>query len=275
MKTDAASRPAFRLLALVAFGLLLCGSRAEAAPQILGIVASNGLPTPLRCEAGYCSAYLASFCLQEGRYAPNSGTDYRLAGGRITILAKLPGGASLSLPAEGIASIRTRSGFTTIRISLPQAELMKLGAVAAAVEIGAGTSVVPATSAGDPTPQTAEEIAAATGPLRRIAARIFDHPGESADSARLVELVINRLPGARDEAAPLVATHWSQVAAEARRNGVSDQSIAAAGAVVAACQPGGSDAGALWQSNVCLEMRQAELMTSLTRQYWDQAAGGS
>ncbi len=275
MSIGPGSRRLRRLLGLLTLGLLLGGGRAEAAPQILGIVASNGLPTPLRCEAGYCSAYLASFCLQEGRYAPNSGSDYRLAGGEITILARLPGGTSLRLPAEGIASIRTRSGFTTVRVSLPQSELMQLGAVSAAVEVGAGTSVLPATSAGDPTPQTAEEIAAATGPLRRIAAGIFDRPGESADTARLVELVINRLPGARDEAAPLVADLWSQVAAEARRNGVSDRSIAAAGGVIAACQPGGADAGSLWQSGVCLEMRQAELMTSLTRRYWDQAAGGS
>ena len=47
--------------------------RAEAAPQILGLVASNGLPVPMRCEAGDCTALLASFCLQEARDAPEDG----------------------------------------------------------------------------------------------------------------------------------------------------------------------------------------------------------
>ena len=103
---------------------LLAGTSAavQAAPQILGIVASNGLPTPLHCADGYCSAYLASFCLQEGRYAPNKGSEYRLVpGGRLTIIASLGDGRSLRLPAEDLLTIRTRSGFTSLWLSLPEA----------------------------------------------------------------------------------------------------------------------------------------------------------
>ena len=93
---------------LLAIPILLLAGQVQAAPQILGIVASNGLPTPLHCADGYCSAYLASFCLQEARYAPNSGSEYRLApGGSMTILASTPGGAVLRLPGEGLVAVRS------------------------------------------------------------------------------------------------------------------------------------------------------------------------
>src|SRR5690242_10447136 len=156
--------------------LLVAGSgAAQAAPQILGIVASNGLPTPLSCADGYCSAYLASFCLQEARYAPNSGSEYHLApGGRLTLLARLADGRSLRLDGADLLTIRTRSGFTTLRVSLPQSRLVALGVTSAAVEVGPGTTVLPRSYAGDPQPQTGEEVAAATGTLRRLAARTFD-----------------------------------------------------------------------------------------------------
>src|SRR5215470_15743874 len=92
----------------LSFLLLAGGGAAQAAPQILGIVASNGLPTPLSCSDGYCSAYLASFCLQEARYAPNSGSEYHLApGGRLTLLARLAGGRSIRLHGAGLLTIRT------------------------------------------------------------------------------------------------------------------------------------------------------------------------
>ena len=160
---------------------LLAGTSAavQAAPQILGIVASNGLPTPLHCADGYCSAYLASFCLQEGRYAPNKGSEYRLVpGGRLTIIASLGDGRSLRLPAEDLLTIRTRSGFTSLWLSLPEARLKALGATAAAVEVGPQTTVLPLAYAGDPHPQSADEVATAAGPLRQIAAQTFDRPGE-------------------------------------------------------------------------------------------------
>ena len=190
------------------------GAAVQAAPQILGIVASNGLPTPLHCADGYCSAYLASFCLQEARYAPNSGSEYRLVpGGQLTIIASLGGGRTLRLAAGDLLTIRTRSGFTALRVSLPEARLKALGATAAAVEVGPKTTVLPLAYAGDPHPQSADEVATAAGPLRQIAAETFDRPGETADTARLIELVINRLPDRSQPSAATLAALWGEVAA--------------------------------------------------------------
>jgi len=256
--------------ALLALPLLLAGGAAQAAPQILGIVASNGLPTPLHCAEGYCSAYLASFCLQEARYAPDSGSEYRLAaGGRLTLVARLADGRTLRLAGEELLTIRTHSGFTTLNVGLPEARLAALGATSAAVEVGPGTTVLPRPYAGDPDPQSGDEIATATGPMRDLASRTFDRASQAADTARLIELVINRLsdrPGAAT-----VASVWGEVARQARESGIGQPGIDTAAGLVAECQSTGSG----FTSSLCLEMRQAELMTRLNRRFWDEAAGGT
>src|SRR3546814_14945149 len=66
--------------------------------------------------------------------------------------------------------------------------------VSLAVEVGPTVSLIPEAVAGDTDPQTAEEIALATGPLRNVAARLFDSAGQSADAARTTTLLTNRLP---------------------------------------------------------------------------------
>jgi len=59
-----------KLIAAAAIALFASTmARAEAAPQFLGLVASDGLPTPMRCRDGACTALLASFCLQQARDA--------------------------------------------------------------------------------------------------------------------------------------------------------------------------------------------------------------
>ena len=126
--------------------------------------------------------------------------------------------------------------------------------------------------AGDPHPQSADEVATAAGPLRQIAAETFDRPGEAADTARLIELVINRLPDRSQPSSVTIAALWGEVAASARQSGIAPGSIQATAGVIAECE---GSAGTGFAGGVCLEMRQAELMTNLNRRFWDQAAGGS
>ena len=57
---------------------LVIGGRASAAPQILGLLATNA-PTPLTCNDGICSAQFSAFCLQQHRKSPTAGTAYRPA----------------------------------------------------------------------------------------------------------------------------------------------------------------------------------------------------
>ena len=53
-------------VAIVLAPLTVGTMNANAAPQMLGVVASAE-PMPLRCEGGVCSIELSSFCLEKER----------------------------------------------------------------------------------------------------------------------------------------------------------------------------------------------------------------
>src|SRR5690606_9112941 len=88
------------------------GGRRHPAPpglQVLGLVASNGIPTPLTCTEDECSAHLSAFCLQQAREAPASGTAYAPAeGGRVTLVATTADGRTLRLPGEPHLAFESR-----------------------------------------------------------------------------------------------------------------------------------------------------------------------
>ncbi len=62
-------------LVLAALALVVPVTGAAAAPQMLGLVATDA-PTPLRCLNGACVAELSAFCLQRWRAIPAAGTAY-------------------------------------------------------------------------------------------------------------------------------------------------------------------------------------------------------
>ena len=140
------------LFAALALPALLAG-RAEAAPQLLGLVASNGVPTPLQCKGGVCGGFFSSFCLQQYRPAPLIYTEYRLAPpGGLTLLVTRADSTQLRLPAEGLVTIRSEIDFSSVTMSIPEARLKALGAVSAAIEVAPLTSILPVPVAGDATP---------------------------------------------------------------------------------------------------------------------------
>jgi hypothetical protein len=242
----------------------------------LGLVASNGLPTPLRCQDGSCTGSLASFCLQEARNAPVTGSDYRLAAGtRLTLLAATADGRKLSLPAGGLLGVHSRLGFTTVKVSLPEAKLRALGLdparlVSLAIEVGPGATLLPVTAADDPNPQAPEEVAHARGPLRQLAARTFDRPSAATDALRLIGLVVDQLP-AEGQAPVALDAVWHQVASAAAGR-ASAAGFAAAGAIVTACRRTTMTADS-FVLGVCLDMHRADLLATLNRRFWNEAGG--
>src|SRR5262245_10243716 len=158
----------FALSAVAVVGMPTAG--ASAASQVLGLVASNGAATPLACVDGQCSAQFSTFCLQQNRPAPSRGDDYAVAaGGSLTLLAKTAAGQTLRIPANDMLQIHSLIGFTSVEISLPKAKLAELGATDLAVEVGPTVSLIPIAKSGDPNPQTDDEVALATGPMRLAA----------------------------------------------------------------------------------------------------------
>ena len=108
----------FTLSAIAAVAVPVSG--ASAASQVLGLVASNGMPTPLKCADGQCGAQFSTFCLQQSRPAPSRGDGYSVAaGGSLTLIARNAAGQTLRLPANDTLEIHSVIGFTSVEISLP------------------------------------------------------------------------------------------------------------------------------------------------------------
>jgi hypothetical protein len=259
---------------ITAIGLAV--GRAEAAPQILGLLASNGIPTPLHCRDGDCTGYFASFCLQEARDAPSTGQEYKLApGGALMLIATQLDGRRLKLRANDLLTIRLRSGFSSVRISLPEARLNALGigmfgANSLAVEVEPETTILPVVALDDPDPQSPQEITQAFGPLRHLAAKIFDGSGEIPDTARLVGLLINALPPEDDPGPVGLDALFRQVVASVGSGRFGSEGFAAAESIVEGCQPFPPTSIAL---GFCLESRQNGLLATLNSEFWDTVGG--
>ncbi len=264
------------LLAGAIAALSLLSARAEAAPQILGLVASNGLPTPMRCEGGDCTALLASFCLQEARPAPDDGQAYSPGPhGGLTLIVQRAAGGRLILPANTLVSLKLYSELSTVQASLPIARLAAAGIALRAgdqlsLTVEDNTAILPIAGANDPDPQTQEELALATGPLRKLAAQTFDGGGGEPDSARLLGLLINAIPPGNDQEPIVLDDVLHQVLASVGPNRFDAPTMNEVGQVMQNCQNFPTRLGQAY----CLQSRQSGLLATMNQEYWD-AAGGS
>jgi hypothetical protein len=252
----------------------LASTPVQAASQVLGLVASNGLPTPLRCIEGTCSGHFSAFCLQEQRPAPSADSEYRLApGSALTLIATYADGHTARLPAGDLLNIRTRIGFTSVRISLAQEKLRALGAVSVAIEVAPMTSILPLPVAGDPDPLSAQEIALATGPMRRAAELPFEKPGEAADAIRLSSLIVNLLPEDEPQSTAGREALWNRAVALARTSGnPSLAGIEDAHRIYSGCE---LSIASLTSFNLrtCMEIHHADLMAETNRGFWNSMGG--
>jgi hypothetical protein len=260
--------------AFVLWSLALSAADAAAAPQVLGLVASNGLPVPLVCDRLECKAQASAFCLQEARDAPPRETAYRLAdGGRVHLLFTNADGGTRRVDAADLLHISTLIGFTSVELSLPRAAFEALGAVAVAVEVGPGVSLLPIEAAGDPDPQTPEEIALAMGPVRRLASAAFEVPGPRSDAARIANFIINALPPGLEETPAVRLAAWGETVTPELRAATTAEGLAAAAELYGQCLRATETRSALSLKG-CLEMKHAELMVRENREFW-RSLGGS
>jgi hypothetical protein len=264
-------RLVYALAALAGIGF--AASEASAASQVLGLVASNGLPTPLQCQDGVCTAHLSSFCLQESRPAPSANSEYALApGGQLTLIVTKADGTQARLPGDAEASLRTMIGFTSVRISIPEAKLKALGAVSVAVEVGPMTSILPVSVAGDTNPQSREEVAYATGTMRRLAQANFEAHGTAADAARLSSLLINDLPADEPQTQAGREALWSDLLAQTATHPLTSTGIAEARQIYGACEISVASKSS-FSLKSCMEMHHADLMALTNRNFWALTGG--
>lgn len=260
-------------LAIAVLGL--AHAPASAAPQALGVVASQGIATPMLCDGtGECSARISAFCLQEARDAPSQGTAYRLVDtAAMTLHVTRTDGSSFRLPANGYVAIESQLGFTAVKVSLPENLMAAFDAATIAVEVAPNVSLLPIETPGDTDPQSAEEIALATGPMREAAAAIFEVPGPITDAARLTALLINALPRPAEENLTIADRLWDSTVTPRMEASLSPEGVAAAADVYQSCKLALASHTRL-SMRECLALRHAELMVTSNRKFWN-ASGGS
>ena len=258
--------------AALMFGLSLASGDAQAASQILGVVASNGAATPLTCSSGECGAHFSAFCLQEARPAPFAGQDYILAlGSSMTLVATTASGESTRLPAQDYVKITSQIGFTSVHISVPQSVMADLSAASLQIEVGENVSVLPADVAGDVQPQTADEIQYATTVMREVAAKRFDSPNATSDAARIASVFINALPLSGQENARTRGELWMAKANEPALVDATPEGLAMAKDMYRSCQIS-VDARSSYSMRYCLELRHADLQATSNHAFWKETA---
>jgi len=186
----------FPIIAVVLAAVAVFPLTANAAPQILGLVATTA-PLPLQCIDGICSVEVSGVCLQEHRPAPVPGTAYRPAeGSALTLVVKDRHGASRTLAVAEQVAIRSARGFNSLKVSLPETVIRNMGGeiVQAALSVAPLTSLVPVVETGDPSPLTETEIRETTGRLREIAETAFGQDPANLSATRILNQMINQLP---------------------------------------------------------------------------------
>ena len=266
------------LIRLITFALAFTVSPligAQAAPQMLALLETGEL-TPLLCGNGTCQAELSTFCLQKDRDLPRAEAPYEVAVGSDLHLVLTSADGRLSrVPAASHIWIKaSRSGHTAVTIQMPQHTLAALGAQRAAIDIGAGATLMPVPVAGDDNPQTEQDMRIATGPLRALGARIVDRNPQGVETVLVLNRLVNALPMTNKIGPGVPERLWSQ-ALEKGFKSAGPKRIAIAAKEYNAC----------WRNRVvelgglpvrdCLEKRHDVLMWTHGKRYWKAVGVGS
>src|ERR1044071_8842305 len=95
-----------RLPIALALGLplsLAAFAPAEASPQILALVSTEGA-VPMSCQGAVCTAELSTYCLEEQRATPETGTISRAAGkAAVTLIVTASDGSVREIDGRALA----------------------------------------------------------------------------------------------------------------------------------------------------------------------------
>ena len=251
------------LAALIAAPL----AAAEAAPQMLGLVASAE-PKPLFCANGTCSVELSAFCLQRQRDMPAWGTVYgALDPAKLELVAKLADGGEFRRPVGDIARITTARGHWAVTVALPEAVVRGLDAGAVGIAVGPLVSLVPEPVAGDPNPLDQAEIAYVADALRAAASPLVDGDEPEALAAGVMNDLINAMPSAEPAGTKARAELWDHTFGTERPKGDDETGLGRAATFYDMCEavvPADDDAN----MRRCLEMGHDGFINEINQRYW-------
>lgn len=182
--------------AVFTFALAIWPSSGNAAPQILGLVAT-ATPVPLTCSDGVCKAEISAVCLQEDRAAPTTGTKYQATkNSEFTLVMTNSEGRQKSMPVSEFVEIRSLRIYTSVAVSLPQEIVRNFSGkyFQASLIVGPLASAVPVADPNDNNPLSEQEISAYTGPLRHLAENAIHRDKTNTHATGILNQMINRLP---------------------------------------------------------------------------------
>lgn len=259
-------------VALLAAAPFVMPAPGFAAPQVLGLVASNG-PVMLNCAQGSCSAEFSTFCLQSDRKAPARGTAYSLIGeGSVRAIAKGRDGSETTLdPARDLVFTASR-GHVAMRVAVDDAIARRIDPVEIAVYIDRNVALKPEAIAGDDNPQSEQELALAAGPLRQLGTTHVDANTDRMSAARLTNRMINILPATGPFTREDRAGIWTRALASSGPLTAKAERFARNGFELCDFT---IDAGSNTSMRRCLEAQHDSLLNFLNSGYWKAAGTGS
>ncbi len=248
------------------FALAFQSFTAAAAPQILGLMATN-IPQPLYCEGGTCQAILTSYCLQPDRLNPHAGHPYQPAGHRgLEIVATSADGSVMRLPVGQDFVFEANEPVASVAVMVDRSFLDERGIRALAIEITEGATLLPVAKQGDPNPLKPEEIAKVVGPDRKLAMSFFED-GPIWSQARLLSALMSPLPDQRIASANFRQGLWRSAISPALEHSVSPQEVKRAREVLGICNQS-VERGVTFNLRTCLGDSHRSLIWKRNEKLW-------
>jgi len=261
-----------QVAALVFTTFMVTAAPVLAAPQILGVIASNQV-VPMLCDTGVCAAELSTICLQRKRDDPAPGTVYQFdRPGSATLIVTAADGKTSEFPAGDFVEVTSKRLYTAANVTLDMGTLKNLGGVKASLYIASQVSLVPGAVAGDPDPISQQERQYVTQSMRALADRWVGVTQDKAVAAVIVNQLINATPskGRMDKVAR--RTIWDRTIANSNELLNSGQNKAAE--ILDACQFR-VKVGRYFSLRSCLEVKNDSLISDINTRYWKGTEAGS
>lgn len=255
------------ILAAAAFALAAPFSSAQAAPQMLGLLADGALP--MNCEDGTCTVEVSAICLQEERDMPAWGTIYQpVKPQQISIMAANDNGTKRAIGAE--VKIEAERGSWAVTISIPEATVRSYDMENPALLLDGRVALTAIPEAGDPNPQTAADIAAAIDAFEKSPQRIIGGKSRDLAAANVLNEMINTLPHIDLEEGKPAGGLWQQTFGSLKTDAPGMKQAANY------FQQCSHELLLLKKSTIrrCLEIGHDRFLTNVNQSFWDSTKPG-
>jgi len=264
---------AYALAVGFAGGLGLFVGTADAAPQVLGVVASLE-PTRMTCDETGCRAELTAFCLQQTRANPHPDIAYTPAdGAQLAIVGTNAAGETVRVPAGPYLAFHSMRGYTALEAKIDPQAMAALGLSDVAIEVGEQVSLLPADEIGDADPQTAEDIALATGVNRAMAVKFYDEQNQSSDAMRVTNAMINALPAEGRRSSDSDGSLWGAAGVDTLAARVDPAGLQLSSEMFSECQHKVDVTHHVATMRSCLQGTHDRLAVRTNIEFWESLGG--